>query len=118
LICGGTVANLHSNLLLKSLGIDIAVLGEAELIIADLFRNLDDMYSVGGIAYLNGEGDVVKNTSPPSPDLNVLPEPAWDLFNTKEYIESGKRQVGFRGLPINTSMGCPFQNTMRKNTSI
>jgi anaerobic magnesium-protoporphyrin IX monomethyl ester cyclase len=108
IICGGTVANLHHDLLLKSLGIDIAVLGEAELIIADLFRNLDDIYSVGGIAYLNKIGEVVKNSSPASPDLNVLPEPAWDLFNTNKYIESGKRQVGFRGLPINTSMGCPF----------
>jgi anaerobic magnesium-protoporphyrin IX monomethyl ester cyclase len=108
IICGGTVANLHSDLLLKSLGVDIAVLGEAELIIAEMFRNVDSMYSIGGIAYLNEKGEIVKNPAPPSPDLNVLPEPAWDLFDTREYIDSGKRQVGFRGLPINTSMGCPF----------
>ncbi len=108
IVCGGTAAGLHYELLLKKLGVDIAVIGEAEFIIADLFHNLNDYTKVQGIAFLDEAGRVVHNPSPPAHDLNDAPEPAWDLFETDEYINSGKRMVGFRGLPINTSMGCPF----------
>lgn len=108
IVCGGTVAGLHYELLLKKLGVDIAVMGEAEFIIADLFHNLDDYTKVQGVAFLDKTGKAVRNPSPSPHDLNEAPEPAWDLFETEEYVNSGKRNVGYRGVPINTSMGCPF----------
>jgi len=107
-VCGGTVAGLHYELLLKKLGVDIAVIGEAEFITADLFHNLSDYQNVQGIAFLDETGKAVRNPSPPAHDLNDAPEPAWDLFDTEAYIASGERYVGYRGVPINTSMGCPF----------
>ena len=108
IVCGGTVAGLHHELLLKKLSVDIAVTGEAEFITADLFHHLDDFRNVQGIAFLDQTGNVVRNPSPAPHDLNDAPEPAWDLFDTSEYIASGKRYGGYRGLPINTSMGCPY----------
>ena len=108
IVCGGTVAGLHAELLLTKVGVDIAVVGEAEFVIADLFHNLDDISNVRGIAYTDGSGKVVRTPPPPPHDLNDGPEPAWDLFDTAEYVDSSKRMVGFRGLPINTSMGCPY----------
>lgn len=108
IVCGGTVAGLHYELLLRKLGVDIAVIGEAEFIAADLFHSLSNYRQVPGIAFLDESGKVVKNPSSPPHDLNDAPEPAWDSFDVYEYVESGKRNVGYRGLPINTSMGCPF----------
>jgi anaerobic magnesium-protoporphyrin IX monomethyl ester cyclase len=108
IVCGGTVAGLHAELLLNKLGVDIAVMGEAEFITADLFHNLEDYKKVPGVAFLDEKGKPVRNPSPPSHDLNEAPEPAWDQFNVEEYVGSGKRNVGYRGVPINTSMGCPF----------
>lgn len=108
IFCGGTAAGLHYDLLLRKVGVDVAIIGEAEFVAADLFHHLDDYSKVPGIAFLDKDGKTVRNPSPPPHDLNDAPEPAWDLLNIEEYIASGQRMVGWRGLPINTSMGCPF----------
>lgn len=108
IVCGGTIANLHYELLLTRLGIDIAVLGDAEFVIVDLFRNLDNLSQVKGIAYLDRNGKVMLGPASDPPDLNSIPEPAWDLLDTEKYINSEWQRVGYRGLPINTSMGCPY----------
>lgn len=108
LICGGTVATLHGDLLLKNLNFDIVVMGEAEQIIVDLFDNLEDLSSVAGIAYRDPDGSVCRTVPAAPPDLNLNPVPAWDLFDVDEYVLSNRRHVGFRGLPMNTSMGCPY----------
>lgn len=108
LVCGGTVANLHYDLLLKDLGIDIAMIGDAEMSAAELFSNLDDYSGVPGIAYLDDKGEIVRTGSPPRQELDDLPEPDFDAFATHEYINSGRYKVGFAGLPINSSTGCPF----------
>ncbi len=108
IICGGTIADLHYEILLKKLKIYAAVLGEADFVIVDLFRNLDALEVVPGIAYLDKSGAVIRTATPNPPDLNQVLEPAWDMMNTAEYVNSSKRMVGFKGLPINTSRGCPF----------
>lgn len=108
IICGGTVASLHNDLLLKKLGVDLAVCGEAEFVVADLFHNLDDFSAVPGLAYLDDAGNVVRNPSPPPHDLNDIPEPAWEEFDVDEYVTSGQLKHGMRGLPLNTSQGCPY----------
>jgi anaerobic magnesium-protoporphyrin IX monomethyl ester cyclase len=108
IICGGTVANLHHELLLRELGVHVAVLGEADIVIVDLFRNLDNISEVQGISYLNENNELIQTPTPVPPDLNELPEPAFEKFDIEEYIKSVQKRVGYRGLPIATSTGCPY----------
>jgi len=108
IICGGTAADLHHELLLRKLGVGIAVIGEGEFTTADLLHNLDDFSNVPGIAYLDENGRLVRNPPPPPHDLNDAPEPDWDSFDLTEYLSSALTRVGFKGLPINTSLGCPY----------
>lgn len=108
LVCGGSIANLHYDLLLTKLNVDIAVIGEGEFTSLDLFSRPDDYADVQGIAYKDSTGKVIKNPPRATHDLDDLPEPGWEFFDTDEYMLNNRIKVGFGGLPIETSKGCPF----------
>ena len=89
--------------------IDYALSGEAEFIIGDLFKSIengtsDDM--VSGIFYWNDEKTQVLKTEAAKfrDDLDSLPFPARDLMNNKLYVrpDTGKSMA-----TISVSRGCP-----------
>jgi len=85
IIIGGLLSDLHFDLLLKNDLADICVIGEGEATSPDLFRNLDNLAAVDGIAYLK-DGEL-KQTKPREliKDLDDLPMPNFDIWNMDIY---------------------------------
>jgi anaerobic magnesium-protoporphyrin IX monomethyl ester cyclase len=86
-VVGGLLADLHYSLLLQKKIIDICVIGEGEVTAVDLFRNLQNLDSVKGIAYrhngqiqLNAPRGLIKN-------LDTLPMPNFGLWNMDIYTK-------------------------------
>ncbi len=85
-IIGGVLADLHYDLLLTKPEIDICVLGEGERTAVELFRTMDQLDSINGIAFKK-DGNVVKTASRELiQDLDSLPLPNFDLWNMKKYL--------------------------------
>jgi anaerobic magnesium-protoporphyrin IX monomethyl ester cyclase len=86
-IVGGLLSDLHYPLLLKKSFIDICVIGEGEETAVDLFRNMDKLQLVKGIAYRQN-GQIKLN--PPRPlikNLDTLPMPNFSLWNMERYLK-------------------------------
>lgn len=84
--------------------LDIAVIGEGEKTIIELIQvfendNKGKLDHVRGIAFRRN-GEIIVNQSPqPIEEINSLPFPAWDSFETEYY-----NQI----FPVSTSRGCPY----------
>ncbi len=119
IILGGLLATYSSEIVLKNTPVDICVVGEGEITIVDLLKNMDRLDNVRGIAYKQN-GNIIK--TPPREyieDLDNLPRPAYDLFpmdiytKTKFYIHDPttkifKRKLTFKTMGILTGRGCPY----------
>ena len=93
------------------------MIGDGELTITDLLDNLNQLDKVAGIAYKNGDGDVVLNPPRKLPrNLDFLPYPAYELFDMDQYTDHalfGYDYVGakYRNRKVAsmiTSQGCPY----------
>jgi radical SAM superfamily enzyme YgiQ (UPF0313 family) len=94
---------------------DAAVIGEGERTFSQLIQAIREnrgFETVKGLAFKR-DGQVVK--TPPQPlieNLDDIPFPAFELFDIKKYIESGRlRQlhvVGGKRMPVLASRGCPY----------
>jgi len=91
IIVGGVLGSSIPEIMLRKAGADICVIGEGEETAVELFRVLDSgvWASIDGIAYLSGTGDYIQ-TPPRKPikNINQLPLPAYDLFNTETYAKN------------------------------
>jgi len=96
-------------------GAEVVVLGEGEVTVEELLpllhagktTRLDD---VRGIAFLNGNGLVVR--TPPRPqiqDLDAQPWPARDAIDTGRYVETWRTHHGMGSISLITARGCPFR---------
>jgi anaerobic magnesium-protoporphyrin IX monomethyl ester cyclase len=91
-IVGGSVATSVPKTLLERTAADIAVIGEGEETVRELFRALekeDDLSAVNGIWFKDEKGRI--HITPPRPtikDLDTLPLPAWDLFPIDIYLRN------------------------------
>ncbi len=87
---------------------DIIVRGEAEEIIVNLLRALEngeDLHKVKGISFVENEKLVRTAVALPPKDLDAMPFPARDLLPMSKYTSQ------MAGLPVTnliTSRGCPF----------
>jgi radical SAM superfamily enzyme YgiQ (UPF0313 family) len=85
-IIGGILADLHYRLLLEKPEIDICVLGEGELTVVELLRNMGNPDAVHGLAFKRN-GQVVKTSDRKLlKDLGCLPMPNFDLWNMEKYL--------------------------------
>jgi anaerobic magnesium-protoporphyrin IX monomethyl ester cyclase len=123
-IVGNTVAQSIPHILLNRTKADIAVMGEADITIVELLRQLtvsNNLSEIKGICY-RIEGKVINNPKRPLiKDINTIPTPDWDLFDVEFYIRSQAEAFATylpkdvsenaRVMPINTARGCPHQCT-------
>jgi len=116
---------------------DVGVIGEGEVTLLELLRNLDvkkSLKNVKGIIYRNKKTNKLEITEKREliKDLDALPFPAWDLLEgfPKLYNPPG---FGYNScsknpwVPLFTSRGCPFncifcskstyRNTFRTNSA-
>ena len=91
-------------------GADYVVVGEGEETLPELIEALDggeDPSKVKGVAFpAAGDDDGAVVLTEPRPmlmNLDLLPEPAWDLIDIERYFEA----MGFRVFLTLASRGCP-----------
>ncbi|MBL7197455.1 MAG: B12-binding domain-containing radical SAM protein [Candidatus Omnitrophica bacterium] len=115
----GQLASLAKEYLLQDKNIDCVVIGEGEITIVELLKNLEknkDLSEVEGIVY-RSEGRVA-STNPRAYIENLdeitISSSTWNLIDIKEYAEysnwNGSLKERFY-IPILTSRGCPFDCT-------
>ncbi len=105
---GNHVASFKGKVLEDCPGLDFGVKREGEVSfvqVIDALRKGDKDYSqIKGILYRDNGMVVMTEDMPMLPDLDVLPRPAYDLFELDQYYAWRKGIV-----PIVTSRGCPFR---------
>lgn len=101
LVVGGHHVTAFPEHTLQNLNCDIAVRGEAEGIILELIKALENkqsLYQVKGISFRDGDKVISTPKAPPISDLDRLPFPARHLLPIERYSV----------ITIVTSRGCPF----------
>ncbi|NPA98246.1 MAG: B12-binding domain-containing radical SAM protein [Crenarchaeota archaeon] len=103
---------------IERIGIDVAVLGEGELIMKEIVENMrrgseiDNLLKsekIRGIAARIGKTTVLKDGYNIVREIDRLPYPAYDIVRWDRYRPSLHRRIGKRTLPILTSRGCPYR---------
>lgn len=119
-IIGGGLGSSIPKMCIEKLKADIVVVGEGELITANLLKAIEkkqDLAKVRGI-YFRGDNQIIK--TPPEErikNLDELPFPTWDLFPMQIYINNPFPLEAIMDLKNKKSMnviagrGCPYQCT-------
>lgn len=123
-ISGGGLATSNHGMLFQECDLDIAVIGEGEITMAELVDALDretPLETVNGIAFRQGGRMHVTPERENVGHLDNLPFPAWDLLPMEIYLEHpiwgdvANNSSGFlgdisvkRSMNIISSRGCPF----------
>src|SRR5579862_410535 len=94
-------------------GAEYVIVGEGERTLVELFNTLKiggRPDKVAGLAYPHA-GEIVR-TAPREVlhDLDVLPFPAWDLFDFETYRSAWVKAHGYFSMNIVTTRGCPFRS--------
>lgn len=95
-------------------GADVVVVGEGELTLEDLLRQLparglDGLEAVAGVRFLAPDGRVV--TTPPRAqirDLSAQPWPDREAIDLERYLATWRGHHGRSSLSLVTSRGCPY----------
>jgi len=94
-------------------GADFILLGEAEFTLLELVKalenNVQDFFSVQGIAFKHNESIVKTTKRNVIRDLDSLPLPAWDLVDMELYRTSWLKHAGYFSMNMGTTRGCPFK---------
>lgn len=113
-VLGGSAPSASPAYFLRKFNADYILAGEADQSVLAFVKAVQEdipFEEVGGLYWK--EDNNIKSTARQAPpkDLDVLPFPAWDLFDMESYIFP-RRHLGVPGLirPIGilTSRGCPY----------
>jgi anaerobic magnesium-protoporphyrin IX monomethyl ester cyclase len=122
IVAGNSVASSIAEFMLQNTEIDIAIKGEGELTIVNLFRALESdkpLDSVKGIAF-NRDGKFIDTGFEKPLAIETVGYPNWELFDVNYYIEKSQQDVPkpypvpldqIRAFVVNTARGCPFSCT-------
>lgn len=98
-------------------GADFILLGEGEITLRELIMALEnpekvDYTDIPGLAYRQSGSspEVIKTLPRPVlTDLDILPNPAWDVVNMEAYRAIWMKQHGYFMLNLATTRGCPYK---------
>ena len=107
-VCGGTIADIHSRYLLEKGMADICVVGEGEETVSELLNNPDSLFSIKGIAFLDERKEYRRTPCRKRIKRINSITPIYPLFDVKSYIDSFLQTTGYRGMYISASRGCYF----------
>lgn len=91
--------------------IDFFIVGEGEVVFPVLLKNLkkNSFKNIKGLYYRQKNGKLIKNSGRPlTKNLDILPFPAFHLFNLKKYIPLAKHYKRTPVVPMSTSRGCTW----------
>jgi anaerobic magnesium-protoporphyrin IX monomethyl ester cyclase len=121
-VVGGPLATYQPELVLKTTGVDVCVIGEGEITAVDLLDHWDQLDTVRGIAYKKN-GTVIRNPSQDKVmDLDQLPVPDFSLFEMRKYLNQhnayARKEGTGKSIMAMTSRGCPYScNFCSKSSS-
>ena len=110
IILGGRLATQCYKTVLNKTNIDICVIGEGEITIVDLMKNIDNLNKVKGIAYKSKNHKFIL-TKPRAyiKNLDEINFPAYHLFPMEKYLSNCfVTHHKMRAISIISSRGCPF----------
>ena len=94
-------------------GVDFVVIGEGEVTLRELIRNLDNeetnFRNVDGLAFKENEKIIRTPARQIVKELDSFPMPAWDLIDIPLYKKIWIENHGYFSLNIATTRGCPFK---------
>lgn len=114
-VCGGVHVTINPKEALLSSELDVVVCGDGEYAMEVLVNEWIEHGKIPnekGIWYRD-DGRIVNNGLGIVPDLEVLPDPDWELF---DYLSLDEGSQGIGGLML--SRGCPYQCTYCCNHKI
>lgn len=112
-IVGGVHPTIATDDCLAQDVIDIACVGEADDTfpeLLDLMQKGKDYYHVKGMNFKLKDGSIVRNTVAPRVDLNTLPVPDWDIFDSRHLFRPFDGEI-YQGSFYSQARGCPMQCT-------
>lgn len=94
-------------------GADFIIIGEGEITLLELVQAIDknenNFQQIPGLAFMHN-GAVIKTPRRlVMKDLDVLPQPAWDLVDITPYRSMWLKSTGYFSLNMVTTRGCPFK---------
>ncbi len=110
-VAGGSHVSALPRESLKESLLDIVVVGEGELTLADILNSVP-LDKIPGIYYRNRTGEIIQNSPRPFlSDLDELPFPAWHLFDAQMYKNKISRLLARRvpACMIEFSRGCIYK---------
>ena len=119
-IIGGQLATFSYDIVLRNTMVDFCVLGEGEITVVDLLKNIGRPGSVKGIAMRDGDGILKTEPRELIENIDDMPSPAYELFRmdiyrtNKLYIHHKsaalyKDQKRPHVMAMITGRGCPFR---------
>ncbi|MGV7224519.1 MAG: B12-binding domain-containing radical SAM protein [Nitrospinales bacterium] len=113
IILGGVFATMNAVEILKDCkSVDCVGVGEGETLLPDYLENTDDLFTVAGLVWRNGDEIIVNERRPMIEDLDRFPYPDRSSLPV-DYIEALPLDVPAvfsldKFCTIQTSRGCPF----------
>lgn len=101
----------HYDLYLHA-GADVVLLGEGEISLAetiDAINNNQSLNNILGIAFRQDNEIIVNQRRQVIKDLDIIPNPAWDLVNIESYKQIWAKSKNNFTLNIATTRGCPYK---------
>jgi radical SAM superfamily enzyme YgiQ (UPF0313 family) len=123
IIIGNSVASSIPEILLSRTQADIAVIGEGDITIVETLNALRDNLAldrVEGIYFKRNGSIVATPRRAVIANIDDIPLPGWELFDTGRYLEESKNYVSepypiakdqIRAFPLNTARGCIYKCT-------
>ena len=113
IIVGGPLATHSSHIMEKHPEVDFIVLGEGEISIVNLLKNIDSPQNVFGIGYKKDGKLIINQKQDEIRDLDILPLPGREMFDVESYIKNATGNLfpkrDFRILNMISSRGCPYR---------
>ena len=115
IIIGGAPLAFQPELWLRETGADVAVIGEAELTIPELFpaiKSQSDLRNIKGIIYRSNGQFIRTQSRPRLNQLDQSPFPDYSLYKLKQYFQNPNFRWIFgekKGLYFMPSRGCPYR---------
>lgn len=120
IIVGGVAVTTEPEKFLENKDIDFVIIGEGEITIKELLKNMNDknkLKNIKGIAYKQGNNIFLNEKRELVSDLDAIPLPAYHLLNMQNYFQAGIEGFSSRAFSNNkwmsliTSKGCPYRCT-------
>ncbi len=118
-ILGGGIVTCEPELIVRTLGVDFAVIGEGEETVVELLSCIEsggDVKSVAGIAFIEEGRFVLTDGRKPIANLDSVPFPDWDVLELGKQLDCMRPSDSYfndiydypRVYPLISSRSCPF----------